>query len=161
MIKTKRLTITPIICQAYELYFGFKVNHQDKIWAHHYGSACYFCVTKITGMSSRYKRKILYLPSAQRPIHHNRMHQVPKFLPHNNFSHMNNNDSVGIYVKYVISLIAVLHKKIDYHIHYWQICGDFKVIGILTGSHSGYTKHCCFLCEWDSRVRVEHYKRKK
>jgi hypothetical protein len=29
MIKTKRLTITPIICQAYELYFGFKVNHQD------------------------------------------------------------------------------------------------------------------------------------
>jgi hypothetical protein len=113
MIKTKKLTITPIICQAYELYFGFKVNHQDKVWAHHcccrscsansrnrlkrdeiqifavpmiwweqknHVSDCYFCVTKITGMSSRYKRKILYhnLPSAQRPIQHNKMHPSSK-----------------------------------------------------------------------------------
>lgn len=25
---------------------------------------------------------------------------------------------------------------------------------------SGYTKHMCFLCEWDSRARAEHYKTK-
>lgn len=40
------------------------------------------------------------------------------------------------------------------------ICADFKVIAILTGLQSGYTKHCCFLCLWDSRNRVEHYTRK-
>ena len=33
------------------------------------------------------------------------------------------------------------------------LCGDFKVIGILLGLQSGYTKYCCFLCTWDSRAR--------
>jgi hypothetical protein len=53
-------------------------------------------------MSSRYKQKILYhnLRSAQRPIQHNNMHPVPKFLPDNNFSDMmKNNDSEGISMK--------------------------------------------------------------
>jgi hypothetical protein len=53
-------------------------------------SDCYFCVTKITGMASRYKRKILYnnLPTAQRPIQHNNMNPD-----------MNNNNSEGISMK--------------------------------------------------------------
>ena len=25
------------------------------------------------------------------------------------------------------------------------------------GMQPGYTKHCCFLCEWDSRERQDHY----
>ena len=25
------------------------------------------------------------------------------------------------------------------------------------GLQSGYTKHCCFLCTWDSRARDRHY----
>ena len=32
-----------------------------------------------------------------------------------------------------------------------------KVIAILLGLQGGYTKYCCFLCEWDSRARHEHY----
>ena len=26
--------------------------------------------------------------------------------------------------------------------------------------HGGFTKHCCFLCLWDSRATAEHYVRK-
>jgi hypothetical protein len=31
-----------------------------------------------------------------------------------------------------------------------------EVIGILFGLQSGYTKYCCFSCEWDSRARTIH-----
>lgn len=53
--------------------------------------------------------------------------------------------------------MKLLLDKIDYELHKWFICGDFKVIGILLGLQSGYTKHCCFLCTWDSRARDKYY----
>ena len=28
------------------------------------------------------------------------------------------------------------------------------------GMQEGFTKHCCFLCLWDSRATAEHYVRK-
>ena len=31
----------------------------------------------------------------------------------------------------------------------------------LTGLQGGYTKFCCFLCEWDSRDKTQHYFRKE
>lgn len=31
---------------------------------------------------------------------------------------------------------------------------------MILGQHSGYTKYPCFLCEWDSRSRSEHWTRK-
>ena len=49
---------------------------------------------------------------------------------------------------------------INYDQYKWAICADFKVIALLTGLQSGYTKFCCFLCLWDSRSRDEHYSRK-
>jgi hypothetical protein len=30
-------------------------------------------------------------------------------------------------------------------------------MSMLTGLQGGYTKFCCFLCEWDNRVRGSHY----
>lgn len=51
--------------------------------------------------------------------------------------------------------------KLNYQEHKWQVCGDFKVIGILLGLQSGYTKHPCFLCEWDSRARLHHWSQKE
>ena len=50
---------------------------------------------------------------------------------------------------------------INYEQYCWQLCGDFKVIAILLGFQPGYTKYCCFLCEWDSRARHEHYPKKE
>ncbi|EFN81509.1 hypothetical protein EAI_11433, partial [Harpegnathos saltator] len=50
--------------------------------------------------------------------------------------------------------------KIKYNEHQWKICGDLKVIGLLIGMQSGFTKFCCFLCLWDSRAIDHHYVRK-
>ena len=36
----------------------------------------------------------------------------------------------------------------------------FKVVGILMGMQGGFTKHCCFLCLWNSLATKEHYIRR-
>jgi hypothetical protein len=43
--------------------------------------------------------------------------------------------------------------KINYNKHCWNVCGDLKVIAILLGMQLGYTKYCCFICQWDSRAQ--------
>lgn len=54
--------------------------------------------------------------------------------------------------------VEILLNKIGYEQHRWQICGDFKIITMLLGQQSGFTKYPCYLCLWDSRARKEHYK---
>lgn len=51
--------------------------------------------------------------------------------------------------------------KINYEEHKWQVCGDLEIVAIVLGLQLGYTKHYCFLCEWDSRDRVAHFKRRE
>ena len=46
---------------------------------------------------------------------------------------------------------------IKYEQHQWQFCGDLKVAALLLSLQAGYTKYCCFLCEWDSKARESHY----
>lgn len=48
-------------------------------------------------------------------------------------------------------------KKVDYRRHEWKICCDLKVVDMLCGLQGGYTKHMCFLCEWDSRHKGNQY----
>ena len=50
--------------------------------------------------------------------------------------------------------------SIQYEVHNWHICANFKLAAMLTGLQLGYTKFCWFLCLWNSRARVEHYVRK-
>ncbi|GBO34263.1 hypothetical protein AVEN_258121-1 [Araneus ventricosus] len=50
--------------------------------------------------------------------------------------------------------------SIEYSKHSWHICADLKVIAVLVGLQAGYTKFCCFLCQWDSRDRKKHYIKK-
>jgi len=56
--------------------------------------------------------------------------------------------------------MRILLEKIDYETHKWQICGDFKILTILLGQQSGFTKFPCYLCLWDSRDRGNHYVKK-
>jgi hypothetical protein len=42
-----------------------------------------------------------------------------------------------------------------------RICGDLKVLSTLLGQQSGYTKYQCFLCEWDSRAKSQHWTQKQ
>ena len=46
---------------------------------------------------------------------------------------------------------------LNYGKYCWNICADFKVIGLLMGMQGGFTKYCCFLCLWDSRATQQHY----
>jgi hypothetical protein len=54
----------------------------------------------------------------------------------------------------------ILMDLINYDKFKWQICGDLKVVVLLLGLQQGFTRYCCFICEWDSRARTLHYSRK-
>ena len=45
----------------------------------------------------------------------------------------------------------------QYNVHKWHVCTNFKVIAMIIGLQPGYTKFCCFLCLWDSQARMKHY----
>lgn len=57
------------------------------------------------------------------------------------------------------SIEAIL-SAIKYDQFEWKVSCDLKVLSILMGLQAGYTKHMCFLCEWDSRADAEHYVKK-
>ena len=63
----------------------------------------------------------------------------------------------SLYTKECYETMAYLLQTIKYEKYGWNICGDLKVISILLGMQKGFTKYCCFLCEWDSRDRKKHY----
>ena len=41
-----------------------------------------------------------------------------------------------------------------------MICVDSKMVNFLLEQQSGYTKHKCFLCYWDSRDKANHWTKK-
>ena len=53
--------------------------------------------------------------------------------------------------------IKILLKKIKYDEFKWKLRGDLKVMALLLGMQLGHTKYCCFLCQWDSRNKKNHY----
>jgi hypothetical protein len=63
--------------------------------------------------------------------------------------------AVGLKESY--ETMQLLLKSVEYERYLWYICADLKVVALLTGLQLGYTKYCCFLCEWDSRNRAVHY----
>lgn len=61
----------------------------------------------------------------------------------------------AINVKETYKNSLILFKKIRHEEHGWNVCADLRVIAMLTGLQAGYTKVCCFLCEWDYRYRMK------
>lgn len=53
--------------------------------------------------------------------------------------------------------IKLVLEKINYSDHQWRICVDLKMVNFLLGQQSGYTKHPCFICMWDSRAKHLHW----
>jgi len=53
--------------------------------------------------------------------------------------------------------MKILLDKLKYLDHAWKVCVDIKVLNMLQGQQSGYTKFPCLLCEWDSRDRKNHW----
>jgi hypothetical protein len=56
--------------------------------------------------------------------------------------------------------MKILMEAINYDKFKWQICCDLKVITLLLGLQQGFTKYCCFICEWDSRAPSLRYSKK-
>jgi hypothetical protein len=52
--------------------------------------------------------------------------------------------------------MKLLLGKIKYDEFKRKFCGDLKAVALLLGMQLGYTKYCCFLCEWDSRDKKNH-----
>jgi hypothetical protein len=42
-----------------------------------------------------------------------------------------------------------------------MISDDLKVLSMLLGQQSGYTKYPCFFCEWDNRAKSQHWTQKQ
>ena len=53
--------------------------------------------------------------------------------------------------------MKILLSKLQSSTHTWKICVDFKVLNMLLGLQSGFTKYPCFMCEWDSRDRSNYW----
>ena len=67
----------------------------------------------------------------------------------------------AVHMKETYDNLKQLLNSIEYNKYSWYLCGDLKVVAILTGLQLGYTRYMCFLCEWDSRARELHYKQKE
>ena len=55
--------------------------------------------------------------------------------------------------------VKQLLTKIYYAQFKWYVYRDFKMLGVLLGRQSEYTKYSCLLCLWNSRVDSEHYEK--
>jgi len=52
--------------------------------------------------------------------------------------------------------MKLLLERIKYGEFKWKLFGDLKVVALLLGMQLGYTIHCCFFCELDSRDKKNH-----
>lgn len=63
----------------------------------------------------------------------------------------------SVHLKETYTNLELVLNKVKYEDHQWTVCGDLKVLCMVLGQQGGYTKMPCFLCEWDSRARSEHW----
>jgi hypothetical protein len=63
----------------------------------------------------------------------------------------------SVHMKATYASIQGLLEKICCKDQQWDIYADQKVVALLTVLQRGYTKVCCFMCEWDSRAVDRHY----
>ena len=62
----------------------------------------------------------------------------------------------SVQMKETYENIKTILDRIKYAEHDWVICGDLKVLSMLLGQQSGYTKYSYFLCLWDIRAKQDH-----
>ena len=67
----------------------------------------------------------------------------------------------SVQMKETYENMKILLDNLKYDEYQWFICGDLKVIAILLGLQSSYTKYTRVLCLWDSSADALHYKQKE
>lgn len=101
--------------------------------------------------------KITYEPEEWRLFIDSSKRSLKAVLLHNGNLYVSVPIGHSVHLKECYENLELVLTKIGYSNHNWTVCGDFKVISMLLGQQSGYTKFPCFLCEWDSRDRKQHY----
>ena len=66
----------------------------------------------------------------------------------------------SVILKEHYATVKMVIQKLCYDEHNWIACVDLKMVNILLGQQSGYTKYPCFLCLWDSRADEVHWEKK-
>lgn len=120
------------------------------------GELC-FC-NDIQGLFNNFEVK--YDPNDWRLFVDASSYSVKAVLLHNGNVHPSIPIAHSTTLKESYDNLQLILSRISYDTHRWAICADLKVVAMMTGLQSGYTKYCCFLCLWDSRARAEHYLRK-
>jgi len=103
------------------------------------------------------KLRIIFIPSEWRLFIDSSKRSLKAVLLHNGNVKPSVPIAHGFDVKETYDNLKIIMDKVQYQQYPMNICADFKVIAILLGMQTGYTKYCCFLCEWDSRARSQHY----
>ncbi|GFX46375.1 uncharacterized protein TNCV_238371 [Trichonephila clavipes] len=101
--------------------------------------------------------KIMYEPKDWRLFTDSSKRGLKAVLLHNGNRYASVPVGHSVHLKECYENLEFILNKLSYSDHKWTICGDLKVISMLLGQQSGYTKFPCFLCEWDSRDRKQHY----
>lgn len=135
----------------------FRKRHEDLTRFFKKIDSLTFCID-IDGLLSAFGCK--HNPSEWRLFVDSSLLSLKAVLLHNGNSYPSVPIGHAAYMKETYENMQLLLKHIEYSRYNWNICGDLKVVAILLGLQLGYTKYCCFLCEWDSRARDSHYVRK-
>lgn len=59
--------------------------------------------------------------------------------------------ALGMHESY--DTMKLILERISYDEHNWRVNCDFKVLSLLAGMQTGYTKYMCIFCKWDSRAK--------
>ncbi|CAH2096329.1 unnamed protein product [Euphydryas editha] len=114
--------------------------------------------TNIEGLMETFK--ILYDPAHWRIFIDSSKRSLKAVLLHNGSFYASIPLGHSVYLKETYKNLELVLCKLKYKDHGWQVCGDFKILGMLLGQQSGFTKFPCFLCLWDSRDRANHWTKK-
>ncbi|GFX68178.1 uncharacterized protein TNCV_4440011 [Trichonephila clavipes] len=101
--------------------------------------------------------KTMYEPEEWRLFIDSSKRSLKAVLLHNGNRYASVPDGHSVHLKECYENLEFILNKLSYSDHKGTICGDLKVISMLLGQQSGYTKFPCFLCDWDSRDRKQHY----
>lgn len=115
-----------------------------------------FC-NNVPGLMEMFK--ITYKPEEWRLFIDSSKRSLKAVLLHNGNIYASVPVGHSVHLKECYENLEFVLDKLVYSDHEWTICGDLKVISMLLGQQSGYTKFPCFLCEWDSRDRKQHYEK--
>ena len=116
-----------------------------------------FC-SNISGVMAAFG--IEYVPKEWRLFIDSSKRSLKAVLLHNGNNYASIPVGHSVHLKECYENLKLILNKVQYSDHQWMLCGDLKVICMLLGQQSGYTKFPCFICEWDSRDRKQHYVRK-